>query len=638
MAGDDERLLLMVEARVNDLEKQMRKGSDTVGREFGKMRRDSKSATHQMENDMRRSTTRMNQYLSGTTLQIGAMARAFAGGLVGGIVAGGVAGIVGQIRQVSRGIAEIGDEARRAGVSAQAFQEWRFVAEQNRIGIDAMVDGLKELNLRADEFVDTGAGAGAEAFQTLGYNAEELQRKLKDPSALLLEIIDRLGKLDKASQIRVADEIFGGSAGERFVELIEQGEEGIRATIDQAHDLGVIMNDDLIESAAELDRKFSAVATTVSTGLKTAIVESAEALQDFINTFQSMWERYEQRRKTWELGAAVGSVPGGGKIPGADDDDGPTTRTTPKTGRLPKAEWVPPTPPPGGFGSTRSGRGANTRDRAAAAAEREAEKVRELISELERELSLVGATDLDRETSNVLRQAGASATAEQKAQIVSLVTALHAEEEAQRKATDAAAEYRYMAEGVLYDLRSALSDGKLEWEELADVAVRALDRIIDKMMTDMLDAIFTVNKQAGAGGSGGGILGFLGGMFGGGSSLFPKAPGGAAFSGFGGGLYATGTANTGGVRGEPRGIVHGQEAVIPLPNGGKVPVQVSGMGGGGGGETRVKVDVGVTVDRDGNLQAFVRNVAQEEGKTAAAETVRQNNQAMQNFRQNGGNW
>ena len=42
-------------------------------------------------------------------------------------------------------------------------------------------------------------------------------------------------------------------------------------------------------------------------------------------------------------------------------------------------------------------------------------------------------------------------------------------------------------------------------------------------------------------------------------------------------LFAKGTANTGGMRGEPRGVVHGQEAVIPLPDGGKVPVQLAGF-------------------------------------------------------------
>jgi hypothetical protein len=64
-----------------------------------------------------------------------------------------------------------------------------------------------------------------------------------------------------------------------------------------------------------------------------------------------------------------------------------------------------------------------------------------------------------------------------------------------------------------------------------------------------------------------------GGLFGG-SATSAFIPG--ILSGARVGLFADGTANTGGQRGQPRGIVHGQEAVIPLPNGGKVPVQISG--------------------------------------------------------------
>lgn len=411
----DNQLAIRLEARIRDFERNMAKANKTAGREFGGI-----------EHSAQKSATRVQAIMGG-------MVKNFGAGLFAGIAAGGVAGIVNQIGQVSKAIAMVGDEAKRAGVSAQVFQEWKFVAEQNRIGVDAMVDGLKELNLRADEFIQTGSGSGAEAFQRLGYGATELADKLKNPSGLMLEIIDRLGKMDKAAQIRIADEIFGGTGGERFVELVDQGEAGIRATIERARELGIVMEDDVIERAAELDRKFNEITTTVSAGLKTAIVEAAGALQNFINSFEGMWQRYEQRRKTAELGAAVGSVPGGGTIPGADG--GPATVTTPKTDRLPKAEWVPPTPPPGGFGSTKPGGGS--RDAAASAAQREAERVRELIGELQRELSLVGATDLERQTSNMLREAGAAATADQKAQIVALVTSLHDEEAAHRAATQA---------------------------------------------------------------------------------------------------------------------------------------------------------------------------------------------------------
>lgn len=84
--------------------------------------------------------------------------------------------------------------------------------------------------MRSDEFIATGKGPAAEAFGRLGIDAASLKEKLKDPSALFSEIIGKLGQLEKAAQIRIADEIFGGTGGEKFVQLIDQGEAGIRDT------------------------------------------------------------------------------------------------------------------------------------------------------------------------------------------------------------------------------------------------------------------------------------------------------------------------------------------------------------------------------------------------------------------------
>lgn len=298
MADDAERLVVLLEARIRDFEKNMQKASGTAGRTYGGMRRDSRSATASMEADMQRSTSRINQLLAGTSTKIGA----FGKGLVGGLVAGGVIGLVSQLGDVAKGVAQIGDEAKRAGVNVRAFQEWKFVAEQNRIGIDAMVDGLKELNLRADEFVVTGKGSAAEAFQRLGYSAEDLKTKLADPSALLLEIIGRLGEMDKAAQIRIADELFGGSAGERFVELLGQGEQGIRDTIQRAHELGVVMDEQMIKKAAEVDKRFNEISASVGTALKSAIVSAADSLAEFIDGFNE----FEQQRNSTLVNKVTG--------------------------------------------------------------------------------------------------------------------------------------------------------------------------------------------------------------------------------------------------------------------------------------------------------------------------------------------
>lgn len=264
MSTDTERLLVSLEARINQFERNFAKANRTANAQFGGIERRAKASAARLEASMGTAAMGINRKLAG-------VGKAF----LGGFVAGGATALAGQMGQIVKSIAEVGDEAKRAGMSLESFQEWKYVAESNRIGVDQLVDGFKELNLRADEFVTTGGGSAAAAFARLGFTAADLKTKLQDPSALMLEIIGRLQKLDTAAQIRVADELFGGSAGERFVELIGQGEAGIRATIARAHELGAVMDADLVQRAAELDRKFGDLQIRLGSLFKGMIVDAA---------------------------------------------------------------------------------------------------------------------------------------------------------------------------------------------------------------------------------------------------------------------------------------------------------------------------------------------------------------------------
>lgn len=288
----DEQLVVALEARINDFEKNMRRAEATGTRTYQNMRRGSRSATRQMEQDMARSASSIRQSVASVTGSIGSMGKALAGGFLGGVAIGGAAELIGSSREIVRSMAEIGDEAKRAGLSAQAFQEWKFVADQNRVGIDALVDGFKELSLRADEFVTTGMGSGAEAFARLGLRADDLKRKLKDPSALMLEIMKRLEGMDKAAQIRIADEIFGGTGGEQFVQLLGKGEGALQATIDRAHETGAVFDDELIAKAEDLDRRFRELQTSAGNFFKRVIVDVATSLgvlSDFENHLDALF-------------------------------------------------------------------------------------------------------------------------------------------------------------------------------------------------------------------------------------------------------------------------------------------------------------------------------------------------------------
>ena len=103
------------------------------------------------------------------------------------------------------------------------------------------------------------------------------------------------------------------------------------------------------------------------------------------------------------------------------------------------------------------------------------------------------------------------------------------------------------------------------------------------IFTDLLGGLF-----GGMGGGGGGIMSLL-------TSFLPFRYGGIASYRYGGmsDRYSTGGIARGPQAGYPA-MLHGNEAIVPLPSGGKIPVE---MKGGGGMQTN---NVGVTVNMSGD--------------------------------------
>jgi hypothetical protein len=64
--------------------------------------------------------------------------------------------------------------------------------------------------------------------------------------------------------------------------------------------------------------------------------------------------------------------------------------------------------------------------------------------------------------------------------------------------------YKDSTSDLLHDVRSALSDGKIEWDEWADIALNALDRVLDKLQNSFIDSAF--EALGGKSGGGGGAL------------------------------------------------------------------------------------------------------------------------------------
>ncbi|AZN72251.1 tail tape measure protein [Georhizobium profundi] len=560
-------------------------------------------------------------------IRTGAAGIAGAAGLPVALSAASLGAAAVGVRQVALSIALVGDEARRAGVDVRSFQELKYVAEQNRIGVDSLTDGIKELNLRADEFITTGKGSAAEAFQRLGYDAEELRTKLQRPNELFIEIIGRLEQLDRSAQIRLADEIFGGTGGERFVQLIEQGEDGIRATVDEAHRLGLVMSEELIDRADELDRKFGALATTVSTGLKVAIIEAASALGRFIDEFRAFEDRTTENLRS-RLNFAERNLAEAEerrtRLPGflgrpldlqIEKSRGEVDQITEELRKRAEADLrlglarqrsqlenpvVPAAP------VSNSGGGGSSRN--ASSMERERDAVRKLIADLQEELTLVHATEEAKRAAASSRQAGAAATDEERRQVVALNEQIYRETEALEAVEAARKDFADGMDQLSTDAVDALGNVIAGTEDAADAFKKLAIEIVKSALTGKgaySDLFAALGKGNGGGGGVGGLL----------SAIFGGAPAFKANTTYGSFIGAPGFAN--GTDSAPGGLAwvgeRGKE-LVNLPRGSQVIPNhdLSGLDG-----SSISAPVSISIDARG---ADREGLARVQGQLARLES------------------
>lgn len=192
--------------------------------------------------------------------------------------------------------------------------------------------------------------------------------------------------------------------------------------------------------------------------------------------------------------------------------------------------------------------------------------------------------------------------AKERERILGVATAYANAEAAAEKAEESRRRFeenmqfaRDTARGFIDDFSTAIEDGATVWEAFADAALNALSRIADKLLDDVLDAIFEVN-QAGTGGGGvlGGIGSWFGSLFGGGSSdpwAGLRMANGGVFSAGRVTAFAKGGAFTNQIVGRPTlfpfakgaGLMGeaGPEAIMPLRRDASGRLGVSAAIGGG---------------------------------------------------------
>lgn len=189
----------------------------------------------------------------------------------------------------------LNDMSERSGIAVGTLSELEFAAKMNGSSLDEMQAALTKVSVKATDAA-TGNKTAAVAFDALGIAVKNADGSMRSSLQITEDIGDAFkGISDPTLKSALAVEIFGKS-GAKLIPVLEN----MRASREEAKELGAVLGDDFVKSAAEfndnMDRMAfmskgfaSTILADVLPALSTMFKEMTTGLKVFGSFGSAMW-------------------------------------------------------------------------------------------------------------------------------------------------------------------------------------------------------------------------------------------------------------------------------------------------------------------------------------------------------------
>ena len=283
MADDDERLLVLLEARITDFEKNLKKASATATREFAGMRKTSASASQQMESDVLKSTTSINRALASVGGKVGSLGKNLTTSAIAPVAALlTLSAAVNGTKSALDKFSKINDQSIAAGIDPEFFQGIAYQAKLSGVGIDNVAEALATFAKNAG-LASEGKGRMVATLQALNPELLKNIQAANSQEERIRLVADAIKNAkDQAQAAAIASAAFGDS-GVKLVQSFADGGAAIDQTIAKAKEMGIIVDRDVIAHADELGDKWDTVATILDTKVKSALIGLAPSMVKLVD-------------------------------------------------------------------------------------------------------------------------------------------------------------------------------------------------------------------------------------------------------------------------------------------------------------------------------------------------------------------
>lgn len=192
----------------------------------------------------------------------------------------------------------LGETAQQLGVTTDALQEYRYVAEQVGLEQSDMEQGLVQLNRRIGEAA-TGNKAQAESFQKLGISVRDASGEIRRVEEVIPLIAEGLQSIESPAERTAILMDLMGRAAAKWAPAFEDGAEGVRKLTREAHEFGTVLTPEQIRNADAAADSWARVKRILSTSIAKAVAENAGAIEDLANSIAGLITKLANLIGTW---------------------------------------------------------------------------------------------------------------------------------------------------------------------------------------------------------------------------------------------------------------------------------------------------------------------------------------------------
>lgn len=231
--------------------------------------------------------SKANQSISATDKKAEGLAKRLGSGIKtaakwGSVITGAATAVGGAMFAASSKVANTAKEINKfsqiTGMSREGFQEWDYIMKSFGYSAEQASGDLAALGEKAMDAAN-GVGEGAELFGMLGVQVTDASGKLKSQEQIFNDVILSLQSMEDVTKRNAIASALLSTTGEELVPILNMTSEELSNMKNQAHELGIVMDDSSISTGVKFSESVNKIKTALGGFVNQIIIAVMPTMQ-----------------------------------------------------------------------------------------------------------------------------------------------------------------------------------------------------------------------------------------------------------------------------------------------------------------------------------------------------------------------